>query len=291
METMDRITNSGRFYRACVRLLGKLAALCLLAWALLSFVFGLTRVTGPEMEPAFGDGDLVLYERVGGAYAVGDVLVYARQDGLALGRVAALAGQTVDLTAAGLTVNGRAVSAASAQGETTAFEGGVVFPLTVGPGQVFVLGDDREHALDSRLAIVTFADSASTLAGLTPVDDAGHTSLRAIIDGLGARSSHTQTHTGIQQAEGLLTGGGYTYSGANAQRSKVVVVLTDGEPYNVTNPYFDTASANSAVQAAYRRELHALRRRGEGLDRPAARRCLYADGDRPARGHGGPHRR
>lgn len=155
---------------------------------------------------------------------------------------------------------------------------------------------DQIHAkysasCDSRLAIVTFADSASTLAGLTPVDDAGHTSLRAITDGLGVRSSHTQTHTGIQQAEGLLTGGGYTYSGANAQRSKVVVVLTDGEPYNVTNPYFDTASANSAVQAAYRRELHALRRRGEGLDRPAARRCLYADGDRAARGHGGPHRR
>ena len=100
---------------------------------------------------------------------------------------------------------------------------------------------DQIHAkysvsCDSRLAIVTFADSASTLAGLTPVDDAGHTSLRAITDGLGARSSHTQTHTGIQQAEGLLTGGGYSYSGANAQRSKVVVVLTDGVPYNGSNP-------------------------------------------------------
>lgn len=151
METMDRITESRRFSRACLRLLGKLAVIGLLGWAMLSFVFGLTRVAGPEMEPAFGDGDLVLYERVGGAFAAGDVLVYARQDGLALGRVAALEGQTVDLTAAGLSVNGRAVSADRAQGETTAFEGGVAFPLTVGPGQVFVLGDDRAHALDSRL--------------------------------------------------------------------------------------------------------------------------------------------
>lgn len=148
---MDRITNSGRFFRACLRLLFKLAVLSLLGWALMSFVFGLTRVAGLEMRPSFGDGDLVLYERVGGAFAVGDVLVYARRDGLALGRVAALEGQTVDLTAAGLTVNGRAVSVDTARGETTAFEGGVSFPLTVGRGQVFVLGDDREHALDSRL--------------------------------------------------------------------------------------------------------------------------------------------
>ena len=84
-----------------------------------------------------------------------------------LERVVAVAGDTVDITADGLMINGAIVQEPHAAGETTQFAEGVTFPLTVPQGQVFVLGDNREHATDSRIfGCIDIADIDGRVMGL-----------------------------------------------------------------------------------------------------------------------------
>ena len=64
----------------------------------------------------------------------------------------AVAGDQVDIDdkTGELLVNGTVQQEDSIKGRTYTREGGVQFPLTVPDGYVFVLGDNREAALDSR---------------------------------------------------------------------------------------------------------------------------------------------
>ena len=62
-----------------------------------------------------------------------------------------MAGDTVDITEDGLLINGAVQVSQDIYYETTQFAQGVDFPLTVGEGQVFLLGDNRPEATDSRI--------------------------------------------------------------------------------------------------------------------------------------------
>lgn len=76
-----------------------------------------------------------------------------------LGRVVAMEGDVVDITADGLVVNGALQVSQNIFYPTTQYAQGVSFPLTVGAGQVFLLGDNRPSATDSRVyGCVNLAD-------------------------------------------------------------------------------------------------------------------------------------
>ena len=148
LKTKD---NKPAFLRGLAALLIKLAIIALLGIILLGYVFGLSRNLSLNMQPAVQDGDLLLYYRIVKDYHAGDIVVI-RHEGQDLAvRIIATAGDTVDITEQGLLVNGSVAQEPQIPGETTQFEGGVTFPLTVGRGQVFVLGDNRPHATDSRI--------------------------------------------------------------------------------------------------------------------------------------------
>jgi signal peptidase I len=66
-------------------------------------------------------------------------------------RVVAVAGDQVDIREDGLYVNGYLQYEENIYEKTTRYEEGVDFPLTVGEGEVFVLGDSRENSTDSRI--------------------------------------------------------------------------------------------------------------------------------------------
>ena len=101
---------------------------------------------------------------------------------------------------------------------------------------------------DHRMAIVTFGSDASTLQGWTSVDEAGKTTLQGKITGLpDSPSGATNVAAGMTRAETLM-GSGYSYTGSNTQRQKVVIVFTDGVPTTSTD--FDTTVATNAIASA-----------------------------------------
>lgn len=131
-------------------LLFKVGAFAALFVVLFSFVFGAFRYADVSMAPRIADGDMAIDYRLDKDYAARDAIVFSYDGNRLIGRVVALAGDVVDITADGLEINGSLQQEADIQGATTQVSGGVTFPLTVGEGQVFVLGDNREEALDSR---------------------------------------------------------------------------------------------------------------------------------------------
>lgn len=148
-------------------LLLKLGIIAAAGWAIFTFVFGLVRVSNPSMSPNIKDGDLVLIDRLDHDYVASDIVVFTYRDRLTFARVVATAGDEVDIHDDALYVNGSYQQETWAQGVTTRFEGGVDLPLTVPEGSVFVLGDNRTNASDSRI-IGTLAseDTNGTVIGI-----------------------------------------------------------------------------------------------------------------------------
>lgn len=119
---------------------------------LFGLVFGPAVVRGSSMVPSFRENDLVLYLRVQRKYNTGDVVILeadARGLRKVVKRVVALPGDTVDVgPQGGVFVNGEPLEEPHAQGATLRME--TAYPVRLGPGEYFVLGDNREHSIDSR---------------------------------------------------------------------------------------------------------------------------------------------
>lgn len=116
-----------------------------------TFLYGFHRNTDPDMAPMVKTGDLVMFYRLDKNYAIGDLLLLDFQGERQVRRVVARAGDVVDITENGLSINGAIQQEPEIYYRTWPYENGATFPLTVGEGQVFVLGDARENATDSRV--------------------------------------------------------------------------------------------------------------------------------------------
>ena len=129
----------------------KIVVICISFVLTFTFLYGFHRNTDPDMAPMIKDGDLILFYRLNRDYAIGDLLLLDFQGQRQVRRVVARAGDTVDITENGLIINGGLQHEPEIFQETWQYANGVSFPLTVGEGQVFVLGDARENATDSRV--------------------------------------------------------------------------------------------------------------------------------------------
>lgn len=123
-------------------------------WLLFTFVFGLKQMNELGMSPGIKAEDLIMYYRLDKHYATLDPVVLKVNGTVQVRRVMAKGGDTVDITAAGLEVNGylqKGIEHDFVQGKTLPYKTGPTYPLTLKPGEIFVLGDNREAAEDSRL--------------------------------------------------------------------------------------------------------------------------------------------
>jgi len=137
--------------RELLPLLVKIVAILAVATLIFTFLYGLARSTDADMTPAVKDGDLVLFYRLDKDYAIGDLLLLEFEGRLQVRRVIAKAGDTVDITPKGLVINGAIQQEPEIYQATRRYQDSLSFPLTVGRGQVFLLGDSRENATDSRI--------------------------------------------------------------------------------------------------------------------------------------------
>ena len=129
----------------------KVAAISILSMLIFTLFYGFHRNIDPCMTPMIKDGDLIMFYRLDKSYAIGDLLLLDIQDERQVRRVVAREGDIVDVTEDGLLVNGSLQQEPDIYQQTLPYEDGVSFPLTVEEGQVFVLGDARENAKDSRV--------------------------------------------------------------------------------------------------------------------------------------------
>ena len=115
------------------------------------FIFGVSRCSDNMMAPAVKDGDLVLYYRMKSDYHISDVVVLKKENDTQIRRIIAQEGDVVDIRENGLIVNGYAQQETDIYTETLPYQEGIEFPITVGKGEYFVLGDNRTNAKDSRI--------------------------------------------------------------------------------------------------------------------------------------------
>ncbi|MCL2564126.1 MAG: signal peptidase I [Oscillospiraceae bacterium] len=144
---------------------------------LLTFVGQTMAVQQESMTPTLLEGDRMIVRSIFYTPERGDVVIFARhdfEDGAALvKRVIALAGDTVAIdTAAGIVyVNG--IAQPDDFTNTPTNMGGDMPPypaaLTVPPGHVFVIGDNRNHSMDSRHTVIGPVDEREIIGQVVAV--------------------------------------------------------------------------------------------------------------------------
>lgn len=136
------------------RLFIDLIITAVVVFVLFSVVTGLAVVQGDSMKPNFTNGSVALFYRLNHAFATNDIVIFypADEGTLLIKRVVAVAGDVVDINdkTGELMVNNVIQDNDTIIGKTEVRDGGVTFPYTVPDGSVFVMGDNREVAADSR---------------------------------------------------------------------------------------------------------------------------------------------
>ena len=136
------------------RLFLDLIITAVVVFVLFSVVAGLAVVQGDSMKPNFTNGSVALFYRLNHTFATNDIVIFypAGEDTLLIKRVVAVAGDIVDINekTGELMVNNVIQENDTILGKTEVRDGGVTFPYTVPAGSVFVMGDNREVAADSR---------------------------------------------------------------------------------------------------------------------------------------------
>jgi signal peptidase I len=132
-------------------LLLKIGIIALFVIIIFTFFFGIVQVRDNAMDPAVKDGDLVIYYRLDKNYVASDLAVLEKQGKTQVRRVVGIEGDKIDINRDnGLEINGYPQQEDNIYTETLPVVGKTKFPLTVGTEQVFVLGDNRKYAVDSR---------------------------------------------------------------------------------------------------------------------------------------------
>ncbi|MGN0483613.1 MAG: signal peptidase I [Lachnospiraceae bacterium] len=135
-----------------MEVLGFLAVLFVILAGIIRMVF-VIQVTGNSMNPGLKDGEYVFAVPVKEIQR-GDIIVTRKN--IAYGqsvikRVIAMEGDTVeiDITTGDVTVNGERLEEPYIA-QPTAVSGDIDYPFTVPKDCVFLLGDNRNHSIDSR---------------------------------------------------------------------------------------------------------------------------------------------
>ena len=129
----------------------RIAMLLIVGLILFTQIFMITPVNGMEMFPNLKDGDLAVVYRLQSNYLKDDVVVYELDGEKRIGRVVGKEADLVDIDVAGnLYINGSYQSSEEILYPTFKKDGDLTYPIQVLEDELFVLGDYRTTAVDSR---------------------------------------------------------------------------------------------------------------------------------------------
>ena len=151
----DLLTGEERFSlrRSVVGILLAAGAAAVL-FLIFSIFFRVAVISGASMEPTLRDRELTVVQVFDYQPVQGDIVVIrtgGQKDRALVKRIIALSGQSVDIdfVTGGVYVDGHKLWEPYLA-EPTWLSYDVTFPVTVPEGYAFVLGDNRNHSVDSR---------------------------------------------------------------------------------------------------------------------------------------------
>ena len=120
-----------------------------------TFAFRIVGVNGPSMMNTLVNGDWLLVSAFITEPERGDIVIITQPNAFnepIVKRVIAVGGDTIDIDfeTAEVKINGEVLNEPYLATPTTTDEGAWHYPITLKEGQVFVMGDNREHSSDSR---------------------------------------------------------------------------------------------------------------------------------------------
>lgn len=117
---------------------------------LFTFVIPAVKYYGTSMAPTFSDEQVLIVNKMA-EIENGDIIAFYYNDKVLIRRVIASGNQQVNIDIFGtVKVNGQELEEPYAQGKTLG-QCNLIFPYNVPTGSYFVMGDNRETAMDSRL--------------------------------------------------------------------------------------------------------------------------------------------
>lgn len=148
---MSQVRSKGRFRQALRGTFGTFIVVAALA-VIIAFIFlPVLRITnGHNMEPGLQPGDIVILQKTDDV-KIGDVCAFYFNNKLLLRRVIAREGDKVEIDEKGyVKVNGEFLEEDEYISEHALGLCDIDLPFRVPAGQLFVMGDNRDYALDSR---------------------------------------------------------------------------------------------------------------------------------------------
>lgn len=148
---MSQVRSKGKFRQALKGTFGTFVVVAALA-VIIAFIFlPVLRITnGHNMEPGLQPGDIVILTKTDDV-KTGDVCAFYFNNKLLLRRVIAREGDKVEIDEKGyVKVNGEFLEEDEYISEHALGQCDIDFPFRVPAGQLFVMGDNRDYALDSR---------------------------------------------------------------------------------------------------------------------------------------------
>ena len=136
-----------------------LLVIVLLTWVIVTFVGQRTKVDGHSMEPTLSDGDNLIVDKLSYRFRDPeryDIIVFPYQHAentFYIKRIIGLPGETVQVIDGYMYINGKKLD--EHYGAEVMEDPGIAAePIKLGDDEYFVLGDNRNHSSDSRVASV-----------------------------------------------------------------------------------------------------------------------------------------
>ena len=148
---MSQVRSKGRYRQALRGTFGTFVVIAAIA-VIIAFIFlPVLKITnGHNMEPGLQPGDILLLTKTSKAEK-GDVCAFYFNNKLLLRRIIGQEHDTIDIDEKGyVKVNGEFIDEEAYISEHALGQCDIEFPFHVPTGQIFVLGDNRDYALDSR---------------------------------------------------------------------------------------------------------------------------------------------
>ncbi len=164
VEGVENVENAGQdnkqkpkksIERTAVELVSIVASSIVAIMVIFTFVFRIVGVSGPSMEETLQDGDWLIVSAFVTEPERGDIVIITQPNAFnepIVKRVIAVEGDKVDIDFenAIVKINDKVINEPYLGSPTTIDEGAWDYPITLKEGQLFVMGDNREHSSDSR---------------------------------------------------------------------------------------------------------------------------------------------